>query len=457
MRSEVRNELEITAFSSLFFPHFSKNHPILIPNSKIGHSLKLLEYFCWNKTKLLNLPFFIARRYLISKKSHNIINLISGISMVGVAVGTAALIIVLSVFNGFESVVTSLFSVFDPDIEITVSQGKTFHSHKINADQIRNIPGVIKYTEVVEENALLYYKNKQFLATIKGVDSIFQVNCPIHDSLIVTGKMILQEDSLDFAVPGYGIAYFLDIDMDAPDNLISVYIPKRKGNISGLPQESFSSELIRPMAIFSVQQDFDDKYMLVPLRFARRMLDYSDELTSVEIRLAKNVDANLVQNKIASILGPEFKIQNRFQQQEMLYKIMKTEKWAVFLILTFILIVASFNVIGSLTMLILDKKKDISILRSLGANDATIKRTFFFEGLLITLTGALAGIILGLAVCLLQLKFGIIKLQGGGSFIMDSYPVKLIALDFVYVFITVLMIGVIAAWLPVSRIGKKFQ
>jgi lipoprotein-releasing system permease protein len=404
----------------------------------------------------LNLPFFIARRYLISKKSHNIINLISGISMIGVAVGTAALIIVLSVFNGFESVVISLFSVFDPDIEITVAQGKTFHNTEIDADKIRALPGVISYTEVVEENALLHYKKQQYLATIKGVDSLYQVNSPI-DSLLVTGEMMLQKDSLDFAIPGYGIAYFLNLDMNAPDNLISVYIPKRKGSITGLPQESFASEFIRPVAIFSVQQDFDDKYMIVPLRFARRMLDYTDEVTGIEIRLTKDADAVLVQKKIAAITGPEFRIQNRFQQQEVLYKIMKSEKWAVFLILTFILIVASFNVIGSLTMLILDKQKDIGILRSLGARDGTIKQIFFFEGLLISLTGAFSGLLLGLAVCMLQQKFGLIKLQGGGSFIISAYPVKMIATDFIYVFITIAMIGAAAAWYPVKRIAVMLR
>ena len=371
--------------------------------------------------------------------------------MVGVAVGTAALIIVLSVFNGFESVVISLFSVFDPDIEITVNQGKTFHENEIDAARIRALPGVISYTDVVEENALLHYNKQQYLATIKGVDSLYQVKSPV-DSLLVTGHMLLQKDSLDFAIPGYGVAYFLNIDMNAPDNLISVFIPKRKGSISGLPQESFHNDFIRPSAIFSVQQDFDDKYMLVPLRFARRMLDYSDEVTSVEIRLAKGTDVALVQQKIADITGPKFRVQNRFQQQEVLYKIMKSEKWAVFLILTFILIVASFNVIGSLTMLILDKQKDISILRSMGAKDAAIKQIFFFEGLLISLTGAAAGLLLGLLVCFLQQKFGLVKLQSGGSFIISAYPVKMMVADFIYVFITITLIGAAAAWLPVKRI-----
>lgn len=399
----------------------------------------------------MNFPFFIARRYLISKKSHNIINLISGISMVAVAVGTAALIIVLSVFNGFESVVISLFSVFDPDIKITAVEGKTFHTTDLDAEKIRNLPGVISYTEVVEENALLHYKKQQYLATIKGVDSVYQQKSPL-DSLIVAGKMLLQNDSSDYAVAGYGIAYFLNIDLNAPDNYISVYIPSRNATPGALPQESFNNELIQPSGVFSIQQDFDDKYMLVPLRFARRLMDYTDEVTSIEIRLAKGTDVARLKNAIAGIAGKEYKIRSRFEQQEVLYKIMKSEKWAVFLILTFILIVASFNSAGSLSMLILDKQKDIRILHSLGAGVKIVRRIFFIEGLLITLTGAISGLFLGLLVCYLQQEFGIIKLQGGGSFIINAYPVKLIATDFIYVFGALLLIGLATAWLPAKNI-----
>lgn len=399
----------------------------------------------------MNFPFFIARRYLISKKSHNIINLISGISMVAVAVGTAALIIVLSVFNGFESVVISLFSVFDPDIKITAVEGKTFHTTDLDAEKIRNLPGVISYTEVVEENALLHYKKQQYLATIKGVDSVYQQKSPL-DSLIVAGKMLLQNDSSDYAVAGYGIAYFLNIDLNAPDNYISVYIPSRNATPGALPQESFNNELIQPSGVFSIQQDFDDKYMLVPLRFARRLMDYTDEVTSIEIRLAKGTDVARLKNAIAGIAGKEYKIRSRFEQQEVLYKIMKSEKWAVFLILTFILIVASFNSAGSLSMLILDKQKDIRILHSLGAGVKIVRRIFFIEGLLITLTGAISGLFLGLLVCYLQQEFGIIKLQGGGSFIISAYPIKLIATDFIYVFGALLLIGLATAWLPAKNI-----
>ena len=371
--------------------------------------------------------------------------------MVAVAVGTAALIIVLSVFNGFESVVISLFSVFDPDIKITAVEGKTFHTTDLDAEKIRNLPGVISYTEVVEENALLHYKKQQYLATIKGVDSVYQQKSPL-DSLIVAGKMLLQNDSSDYAVAGYGIAYFLNIDLNAPDNYISVYIPSRNATPGALPQESFNNELIQPSGVFSLQQDFDDKYMLVPLRFARRLMDYTDEVTSIEIRLAKGTDVARLKNAIAGIAGKEYKIRSRFEQQEVLYKIMKSEKWAVFLILTFILIVASFNSAGSLSMLILDKQKDIRILHSLGAGVKIVRRIFFIEGLLITLTGAISGLFLGLLVCYLQQEFGIIKLQGGGSFIINAYPVKLIATDFIYVFGALLLIGLATAWLPAKNI-----
>lgn len=399
----------------------------------------------------MNFPFFVARRYLIAKKSHNIINLISGISMVGVAVGTAALIIVLSVFNGLESAVVSMFSVFDPDVKITAAKGKTFESDELNQAAIEKLPGVIKYTQVVEENALLRYNQQQHLVTIKGVDSVFQNSSPL-DSVIVEGQMLLQRDSINFAVVGFGVAYYLNIDLKNLNNLISIYIPKRGNSTALLPEESFNNELIQPAGIFSIQQDFDDKYILVPLRFARQLLEYGKELTSVEIRFNKDADAASLQKQISQIAGKKFKIKSRFEQQEVLYKIMKSEKWAVFLILTFILIVASFNTIGSITMLIMEKKKDISILHSLGAEIKTIRKIFFLEGFMITIIGSIAGLIIGTAVCVLQIQFGIVKLQAGGSFIFSAYPVKILPLDFVYVFLALTVIGFFAAIIPSRQI-----
>jgi len=404
----------------------------------------------------LNFPFFVARRYLVSKKTHNIINIISGISVVGVMVGTMALVIVLSVFNGFEKVVVSMFNVFDPDLQVSLREGKTFHEGEIPAKSISKLPGVINYTNVVEENALLRYKKKQFIATIKGVSPGYEKGSPL-DTLLVEGQLTIQSDSFDFAIPGFGIAYYLGIQVNDPENLISVYVPDRNSRINAFSEGSFHNEVIRPAGIFSVQQDFDNKYMFVPIRFARRLLSYTDEVTSVEIRLAPGADAESIQEQVEKLTGGKFIVKSRLQQQDILYKTMKSEKWAVFLILTFILIIATFNVIGSLSMLILDKRRDISILRNMGANQHLIRRIFFTEGVLITLIGAIAGLLLGFIVCWLQQRFGLIKLNAGGSFIMSAYPVNIKIMDFVMVFCTVFSIGLAAAWLPVQRISHRFN
>ncbi|MEI6749336.1 MAG: ABC transporter permease [Bacteroidales bacterium] len=405
----------------------------------------------------MNLQFFIAKRYLLSKKTHNIINIISGISVAGITVGTMALVIVLSVFNGFESLVESLYNTFDPDLKITVAVGKTFNAPDLPKAEIVRIPGIVRYTEVVEENALLRYHSKQFLATIKGVSPDFEKLGGL-DSMVVEGKPVLQRDSFNYAVPGYGIAYFLGIDLNIPTDLLDVYVPNRTGNVGSLsPEESFTSEPVMVSGIFSVQQDFDSKYVIVPLRFARQLTGYTNELTSIEISLKPGTDVNQMQQKLAELTGGKFKVKNRFQQQEVLYKIMKSEKLAIFLILSFILLIATFNVIGSLSMLILDKKKDITVLRSLGANDRLIRRIFLTEGLLITFSGAIGGLVLGFIVCWLQQRFGLLKLQtGAGTFVVDAYPVKMMLSDFALVFVTVSAIGMAAAWYPVRRISQRF-
>lgn len=400
----------------------------------------------------MNFPLFVAKRYLISRKSHNIINWISGISMSGIAIGTAALIIVLSVFNGLESAVISLFSVFDPNIRITASAGKTFHENQLDQKLIRAIPGVARYNQIVEENALLRYDNRQYLAVVKGVDSTYEINSPL-DTLITEGQMLLQSDSADYAVAGYGLAYYLGISLKAPDNFISVYIPVRGRTLSASqPENAFNNLLVKPVGIFSVQQEFDDRYLLVPLRFARSLLEYSDELTAIEIRLAPGTNVNEIQRRIQQIAGKDFSVKNRFQQQEMLYKIMKTEKWAVFLVLAFILLVASFNAIGSLIMLIIDKQNDIRTLNALGAEMRSLRQIFFAEGMLITLLGALSGMLIGVVICWLQKHFGLVRLQDSGSFIFEYYPVQLVWGDFVVVGAAVLAIGSLASYIPLSRL-----
>ncbi len=401
------------------------------------------------------LPFFIAKRYLFSKKSHNIINIISGISVVGVTVGTMALVIVLSVFNGFESLIVSLFNSFNPALSISVKEGKTFHFDDFPADSIKNIPGVFVMTQVIEENALLKYQNKQFIATIKGVSPEFEAMSGL-DTMLIDGNFSLKTQNQSHIILGAGVAYYLHASLSDPANPITVFVPRREGNIGMSLEKAFNSRSIFPSAIFSIQQDFDVKYAVVPIDFARELLDYDDEVTAIELGLTAGADNDKIQKQIKNILGEKYEVKNRFEQQVLLYKIMKSEKWAIFFILTFILIIATFNVIGSLTMLILDKKKDIAILHSMGAGKQLIKRIFLIEGVMISVGGAVTGLILGGLISLLQQKFGFIGLGNGtGTFVVDAYPVKIIFSDFVLVFITVISIGLIAAWYPVNQLSKK--
>ncbi len=365
-----------------------------------------------------------------------------------------ALVIVLSVFNGFESAVVSMFNVFDPPLEISLKEGKTFPDSLLPAEKIRQIQGVEKYTRVLEENALLRYKDKQYLATIKGVDLNF-IEKSALDTLLIEGDLVLAADSFNFAITGFGIAYFLDLHVDDPEGFLSMYVPDRGKRLNALSENTLRMETIKPSAIFSVQQDFDNKYIFVPLRFARQLLGYEKEISSVEIWVDNEKQVSKIQEKVSQLAGPGFTVKNRLQQQEILYKTMKSEKWAVFLILTFILLIATFNVIGSITMLILDKKKDISTLSSLGAGRKVIQRIFLAEGLMITFGGALLGLALGAIFCWLQQEFGLIRLQGGESFIMTAYPVQMRAGDFLLVFGTVLIIGSLATWLPVAGLKKR--
>lgn len=404
----------------------------------------------------MNLTLFIAKRYLVSKKSHNIINIISIISVVGVTVGTMALIIVLSVFNGFESLVKSLFNAFDPDLKISLVEGKTFLPDLISESAIRSIPGVIRYTEVLEETALLKYQNRQVLVTVKGVSQDFESLSGL-DTMIVQGDMVLQNGELDFLVMGYGVAHVLGANLNDISNPVVVFAPKRSGTIGTLPEQAFTSRSIFPSGIFSIQQDFDSRFAFVPIRFAHKLFGFESEVTAIEIGLQRGAKVDRIREEVRRIAGEHFLVKDRFEQQEMLYKIMKSEKLAIFLILGFILFIATFNIIGTLSMLILDKKKDIAVLRSLGADNTLIKRIFFAEGMLISLSGAVFGLLLGALVCAAQIIFGLVPLQaGGGSFIVDAYPVELQIADFMYVFLMVVGIGLPAVWYPVRQIKQKY-
>jgi lipoprotein-releasing system permease protein len=402
----------------------------------------------------LNISFYIARRYFKSKKSHNVINIISMISVAGVTVGTMALIVVLSVFNGFEQLVVSLFNSFNPDLEITLNEGKNFPSTDIPQELLREIPGVLYLTEVLEENALMKYKDKQAIVTLKGVGEEYQRMTGV-DTMMAEGRFLLQSGERNFTVLGYGVAYYLNASLSDYINPITIFVPSRTGKIGGSLDQAFSQETIFPSGYFSIQQEFDVKYALMPIRFVRKLLDYSIEVSSIEVKLADGTDQRKIQKQIEAAVGEKFKVKNRFQQQELLYNIMKSEKYAIFLILTFILLLATFNVVGSLSMLILDKKKDIAVLQSMGATMKLIKRIFMTEGMLISFIGAVTGMILGGAVCWIQQTYGIIRMGGPNStFVVDSYPVHMQPLDFLLVFFTVILIGYLAAWYPVFNIRK---
>ncbi len=393
---------------------------------------------------------------MFAKKSHNIINVISGISLLGVTVGTMALIIVLSVFNGFEQLIVSLFNSFNPDLVITTKKGKTFHFDDFPSSEIKSIPGVYVLTQVVEENALLKYRDKQYIATIKGVSDEFESMTGL-DTMLIEGTFNLTERGHPRMIMGAGVSYYLGANPKDILNPITVYLPRREGKMSASVDQVFKSKPIFPSAIFSIQQDFDTKYAVIPIAFARDLLDYTDEVTAVELGVEPGFDVDKIKKSIKEVLGSNYVVKNRFEQQELLYKIMQSEKWAIFLILTFILIIATFNVISSLTMLILDKKKDIAILHSMGANNQLIKRIFLLEGTMISIGGAMLGLILGGLISLLQQEFGIISLGGGGgTFVVDAYPVQIQLLDFAIVFATVIILGLIAAWYPVKQISSKY-
>jgi lipoprotein-releasing system permease protein len=405
----------------------------------------------------MHLPLFIAKRYLFSKKSHNLINVISGVSLTGILVGAMALIIVLSVFNGFESVIKSLYHTFNPDLLIVPEKGKTFRAAEFPFDKLKNIEGIKASVKVIEEDALFRYGDKQFIARIKGVSDNY-TEISLLDSAIVDGSFVLKEGNSDFAVLGAGVAWVLGINLKEVSKLLAVYVPKRGNSSSFNLANAFNTKVIHPAGVFSIQQDFDEKYVLTPLRFVSSLLNYNDEITSVEIYLDKNADVNTVQKKVKSVLGEKFSVKNRFQQNATLFKVMKSEKTAIFLILVFILILASFNMIGSVSILIVEKTKDIAVLKSMGSDKKTVKRIFMLEGMLITIIGAAGGLILGAIILFLQQKFSLITLGGGeGAFIINAYPVKMEWLDFVEVFFTVQIIGLFASWYPVKYLLRNFD
>ena len=374
--------------------------------------------------------------------------------MAGVTVGTMALIIVLSVFNGLESLVRSIFNTFDPDLKITPLAGKTFIPDSTVLSLLSNVNGVACYSLCVEENALLKYGEKQYVATIKGVDENYTQVSGIDSSMWDGGFILRSEKGRPYAIPGIGIANYLGMRVNFITPL-NIYVPKRTGGTDLNPEDAFIRNYIFLSGIYQVEQEYDSKYVFIPIDFARELLEYKSEVTSLEIKFEADAKESAVQKEVVRLFGKDFQVRNKYEQQEIFYKVMRSERLAIFFILTLILIIASFSIIGSLTMLIIEKERDIEILRSLGADNTLIRKIFIFEGWLISIIGAFAGILLGFAVCWIQQKFGIVRLQSE-SLIVNAYPVVMKVKDFIIVPGTVLVIGFWAAWYPVRFLTKKY-
>ncbi len=406
----------------------------------------------------MNLPFYIAKRYLFSKKKHNAINIISGISVCGVALATMALVCTLSVFNGFQDMVATLFTAFDPELKITVREGKVFDGQDERILAIRGMAEVDVFTEVLEENAMVQYKERQTMATLKGVEDNFEQLTAIDSILYGAGQFMLADEVVDYGVMGVELVSTLGTGLQFVYPL-QVYMPKRSGRVNmSNPAASFNMDyLYSPGVVFAVnQQKYDSQYILTSIDYVRRLLDYTTEVSAIELKLQPNTNINSFKSKLQTLLGDEFVVKNRYEQQADVFRIMEIEKLISYLFLTFILLIACFNVIGSLSMLIIDKKDDVLTLRNLGASDKLISRIFLFEGRMITLSGAVVGIVLGLALCLVQQHFGIITLGGGGnSFIVDAYPVSVHWTDIVLVFATVVIVGFLSVWYPVRYLTRR--
>ena len=406
----------------------------------------------------MNFPFFIARRYIFSKKSHNAINIISGISVVGVAVATMALVCTLSVFNGFHDLVASLFTAFDPQLRITLAEGTTVEADDARLQKLRKMDCVAVYTPVMEGQAMVVTGGQQHVVTIMGVADNFSKQTHIENILYGDGSFVLHADVLEYGVLGLQLAAKMNLSADFTEPL-QVYAPKRGERVNmANPLSSFNhQELQSPGVVFMVQQSkYDANYILTSLGFAQRLFDQQGRISSAEVKLKKGTSLSQAKKEIQQLLGPKFMVQDRYEQQNEVFRIMRIEKLISYLFLTFILLVACFNIIGSLSMLMIEKKNDVQTLRSMGASDRQICRIFMFEGRMISLAGAVVGLLLGLLLCWLQQQYGFITMgQSEGSFIVEAYPVSVHPWDLALIFVTVILVGWAAVWYPVRYLSKN--
>ena len=405
----------------------------------------------------MRLPLFIANRYLLAKKSHNLINIITWISILGISVGSFALIVVLSAFNGLEKVISSMNNRLTPDLQISAVKGKTIDLTAFPMGQLKDIQGVDYVIPTITEDALFRANDKQHIGQVKGVGLEYQNIGRLNEIIFGDGDLQLSDGEYDFAVPGAGVAWYLGINAYNPYAMVRVYVPKR-GNASLMSLEnSFNSDVLTVRSVFSTEQEQDEKLVLVPFDWLSELLEYENKATNVEVFTAANADINKVKKSVAAIVGEDFTVKNQQEQQETLYRIMRSEKWAVYVILTFILILATFNVVGSLSMLMIDKRKDTEILKSMGANNHLIQKIFMNEGLLISVAGGLIGLLLGIILVLLQQQFGFVKFGTGGNYVVDAYPVLLKLKDVLLIFATIIVVGCTSAFLTVRHAMRKTQ
>lgn len=399
----------------------------------------------------------IAFRYLFSKKSHSAINTISMVSVSGVAIATMALVCTLSVFNGFQNLVASLFCSFDPELKISVVEGKTFNADDPRIKALKQLPQIDVLSEVIEDNALVRYKDRQVTATLKGVSDNFSQLTHI-DSILYDGKFILSDSLVSYGTVGAGLSMSLGVGANFVEPM-EIYAPKREGKVSmSNPASAFNIDYAYVTAIFSVNQaKYDESTIIVPISLARKLFEYTNEVTAIELKLKPDADIDDTKSEIKKLLSGEFKVADRYEQQEEAFKMMKIEKWMTFLILCFVLMIATFNIIGSLSMLIIEKKSDIATLRSLGADNQLISRIFLFEGWMISAIGAITGVAIGLVLCIAQEQFGLLRMGGNiGVFVVDAYPVKVVWTDLITILSVVFAIGFFSAWYPVQSLKKRY-
>ncbi len=402
----------------------------------------------------MNLPFKIAKRYLFSKKSTTAINIISGISVLGIIVCTIALILILSVFNGFGDFIGGLYDAFNPDVKITPQTGKVFVPKQQNLKAISNLEGVLSLSKTLEENAMFEYGQNNDFGIIKGVDQYYKEVTAIDTSL-VRGNYALKDGNINYAILGQGVEGKLAVNIRDAFRSLSVYMPRRTAS-SALMSNPLKKKSLVPAGTFAIyQSDFDDQYVLVSLDFISDLLSYKDgEISALEIKLDPNVNTTTTIATIKNIMGSDYEVKDRYEQDEAFFRIMKLEKWMAYIILTFTLLLVAFNMIGSLWMLVIEKKHDISVLKSLGATPNMVRTIFLSEGTMLTLIGLVIGFVIATLLVVLQQQFSIVSLQGGDAFIVEAYPVSMRLADFVLIFFTVLVIGLLASWLPAVRASR---